>query len=105
MSPTRQGNKFFFVVNVGAMWSRLVCVQRNINCLCSVVESELQRVGAGGIIHSKAFFLSCKGKSFRRKRDKSYIAFQLDQKTSRNFPRDFGGHVLSYFVLQAGFSV
>ncbi len=74
----------------------LVCVQRNINCLCSAVESESQRVRAGGIIHSKAFFLRCKGKSFRRKRDISEIALQIDQKTSRKFPREFGGHVLNY---------
>jgi len=90
----RQGNNVFFLLNVGAMWSRLVCVQRNINCLCSAVESELQRVRAGGITHSKAFFLVCKGKSFRRKRDESYIAFQIDQKTRRKFPGEFGGHVL-----------
>ncbi len=62
--------------------------------LCSAVESELQRVRAGGIIHSKAFFLKCKAKSFRRKRDKSYIPFQIDQKTRRKFPKEFGGHVL-----------
>ncbi len=96
MSPMRQGTNFFFLLNVGAMWSRLVCVQRNINRLCSAVESELQRVQAGGIIHSKAFFLRCKRKSFRRKRDKSYIALQIDQKTRRKFPREFGGHVLNH---------
>ncbi len=88
-----EGHNFFFLLNVGAMWPRLVCVQRNINCLCSAVESELQRVRAGGIIHSKVFFLRCKRKNFRRKGDKSYIALQIDQKTSRKFPREFGGHV------------
>ncbi len=96
MSPMRQGNNFFFLLNVGAMWSRLVCVQRNINCLCLAVESELQRVRAGGRIHSKVFFLKCKRKSFRRKRDKSYIALQIDEKTSKKFPREFGGHVLNH---------
>ncbi len=73
MSPLRQGNNFFFLLNVGAMWSRLVCVQRNINCLCSAVESELQRVGAGGIIIARPFFLRCKGKSFRRKKERKIL--------------------------------
>jgi hypothetical protein len=48
------------------------------------------------------FSSGARGKVLEEREIKSYIAFQ---KTSRKFTREFGGHVLSYFVLEVGFSV